>query len=132
MTRSHYYRSLFLIGAIWNWIVAPVFFFAYKPILEHFEMKPLQYGLPFQLAMAFVFVYGIAYYYVYRDPVRNRDCAKLGIYSKTLVFILLTCYWIVGEIVFTLVVPGIVDLIFAALFLEFLIHSKPYPKTSIV
>lgn len=130
MTKNKYYKHLFLVGAIWNWIVAPIFFFAYKPIIQHLEMAPLQYGLPIKLAMALVFVYGIAYYYVYKDPIKNRDCAKLGVYSKTLVFILLTYYWIVGEIVFDLVIPGIVDLIFAGLFLEFLIHFKPELKTS--
>jgi hypothetical protein len=129
MTKKKYYKRLFLLGAIWNWIVAPIFFFAYKPIIQHLQMAPLQYGLPIQLAMALVFVYGIAYYYVYKDPIRNRDCAKLGVYSKTLVFILLTYYWIVGEIVFALVIPGLVDLIFAGLFLEFLMHFKPDPKT---
>jgi len=128
MTKNTYYKRLFFVGAIWNWIVAPVLFFAYKPIIQHVGMEPLKYGLPLQLAMALVFVYGIAYYYVYKDPVRNRDCAKLGIYSKTLVFVLCVYYWVIGEIAFALVIPGIVDLIFAGLFVEFLLRFKPDPK----
>jgi hypothetical protein len=129
MTKKKYYRGLFLVGAIWNWIVAPIFFFAYKPILKSLEMKPMQYALPIQMSMALVFVYGIAYYYVFKDLVRNRDCAKLGVYSKTAVFVLLVYYWIVGEIVFALVIPGIVDLIFAGLYLEFLVRFKRIPAT---
>lgn len=129
MTKNTYYKRLFFVGAVWNWIVAPILFFAYKPIIHHLDMTPLQYGLPLQLTMALVFVYGIAYYYVYKDPVRNRDCAKLGIYSKTLVFILVAYYWAIGEIAFALVIPGIVDLIFAGLFLDFLLRFKPEPET---
>jgi len=129
MQKEKYYKRLFLVGAVWNWVVAPIFFFAYAPIFKYLEMEPLRYVLPLQLFMALVFVFGIAYFYVYKNLVRNRDCAKLGVYSKTAVFVLLTYYWIVGEIVFALVIPGIVDLIFAGLFLEFLIRFKPVPVT---
>jgi hypothetical protein len=128
MTKIKYYKGLFLIGAIWNWIVAPVFFFAYKPIIKSLELPPLQYVVPLRLSMALVFVFGIAYFYVFKDLARNRNCAKLGVYSKTLVFVLLTYYWIAGEIVFALVIPGVVDLIFAGLFLEFLIRFKHIPE----
>jgi len=127
--KEKYYKCLFLVGAIWNWIVAPIFFFAHAPIFKRLEMEPLRYVLPLQLFMALVFVFGIAYFYVFKDPVRNRDCAKLGVYSKTAVFVLLTYYWIAGEIVVALVIPGIVDLIFAGLFLEFLIRFSPAPAT---
>ena len=131
MTKNKYYKGLFLVGAIWNWVIASTFFFAYKPIIKSLGMTPLQYALPLQLAMALVFVYGIAYFYVYKNPVRNRDCAKLGVYSKTMVFVLLIYYWAVGEVVFDLVIPGIVDLVFAVLYLEFLLRFKSAPATSV-
>lgn len=124
MNKKTYYRALFLIGAIWNWTIAPVFFFFYEPIIKATGLDPLRYGLPLQLAMALVFVYGICYYYVFKDPVGNRVCAKLGIFSKTLVFLVLFYNWITGVIVFGLLVPGIVDLIFAGFYIEFLYGYK--------
>ena len=125
MKRITYYKALFLIGAIWNWTIAPVFFFFYEPIIAATGLDPLRYGIPLQLAMALVFVYGIAYYYAFKDPVGNRVCVKLGIYSKTLVFLVLFYNWVTGVIVFSLLVPGIVDLIFAGLYVEFLYGFKP-------
>ena len=125
MKKEKYYKNLFLIGAIWNWIVAPTGFFGINLIIRHLNMKPVEYPVAWQLFMALVFVYGIAYFYVYKDLVKNRNCAKLGIYSKTAVFTLLTYYWAIGDIPFVLIIPGIVDLIFAGFFVEFLIRYKP-------
>jgi hypothetical protein len=48
------------------------------------------------------------------------------VYGKTAVFILLTNAWAAGEVVFVLVIPGIVDLLFALLFLEFLISTSHF------
>jgi hypothetical protein len=112
-------------------VVATLFFVAYEPILEFLGMEPLRYAVPLQLGMAPVLVYGIAYFYVYRDLVENRNCAKLGVYGKTAVFVLLAYYWPVGEIVFDLVIPGIVDLIFAGLDLEFLVRFGAVPATPV-
>ena len=125
MQKEKYYKNLFFIGAIWNWIVAPTGFLAINPMLRYLKMKPIQYPVAWQLFMALVFVYGIAYFYVYKDLVKNRNCAKLGVYSKTAVFVLLTYYWAIGDIHFVLIIPGIVDLIFAGFFVEFLIRYKP-------
>ena len=124
MEKQRYYKRLFFIGAVWNWIVSSIFFFGYAPIFRFLGMAPPNYALPIRMAMALVFVYGIAYFYVYLDPIKNRNCAKLGVYSKTAVFLLSAYYWIAGEIRFPIVIPGIVDLVFAGLFVEFLVHTK--------
>jgi hypothetical protein len=68
-----------------------------------------------------VFGYGLGYYRVGNDPVRNRDIIKMGIFGKILVFTLLTGGWIKGVITILLAGAGAVDLVFAILFLRILI-----------
>lgn len=126
MCRERYYRYLFLAGALWNWLAAVVLWFGYEPLLKYLGMSPLNYALPMQMALALIFVYGVAYFYVSRDHTKNREIAKLGVYGKTAVFILLVSTWRAGDIAFFLVIPGIVDLVFAALFLEFLVATSQF------
>jgi hypothetical protein len=114
---------MFLISAFWNWVVAAILWFSYERFFEYLGQGPLAYALPLQIALAHIFVYGIGYFYLYKDRVANRWIAKLGIYGKTAVFVILLDGWLAGDIVFVLVIPGIVDLIFAVLFLEFLIST---------
>ena len=124
MHRVEYYRYMFLASAFWNWAVAAILWFTYEPFFAYLGQDPLRYAVPFQIAMGLIFVYGIGYYYLYKDQVANRPIAKLGVYGKMAVFILLSNAWAAGEIVFVLVIPGIVDLLFAVLFLEFLLSTS--------
>ncbi|MBU1894593.1 MAG: hypothetical protein KJ983_02095, partial [Candidatus Omnitrophica bacterium] len=64
----------------------------------------------------------------YKDLIGNKVCAKIGVYSKVAIFFVLSYYWITGEILFVMVIPGIVDVIFAILFLEFLFRVKREKK----
>jgi hypothetical protein len=120
-----YYKKFFVVAAIWNWVAAIAFFCWYKQILSLFDMKPLIYPVIMQLLSALVFVFGIGYYWVAGDIEKNQAIVKMGIIGKILVFILLLVHWILGNIPFFLVGPGIVDLIFAILFIEFLLR---FPK----
>jgi hypothetical protein len=120
---------MFLASAFWNWVVAAILWFTYEAFFRYLGQGPLAYALPFQIALGMVFVYGIGYFYLYKDQVTNRQIAKLGVYGKTAVFTLLVNAWLAGEIVFVLVIPGIVDLIFAVLFLEFLISTGHFSLT---
>ena len=120
-----YYKNFFIIAAIWNWVASAVFFCWYRQIFSLFGMKPLIYPVIMQLFLALVFVFGIGYYWVAGDIEKNHAIVKMGIIGKFLVFILLSFHWIVGNIPFFLVAPGIVDLIFAILFIEFILS---FPK----
>jgi hypothetical protein len=126
MRRARYYRYVFLTGAFWNWIVAVILWFAYKPLLQNLSMSPVRYLLPIRIALALIFVYGIGYFYIYIDLVQNRQIAKLGVYGKTTVFILFLNAWRTGQIAAPLLILGIVDLAFAILFLEFLITTSHF------
>jgi hypothetical protein len=50
----------------------------------------------------------------------------MGIIGKLIVFVALLWAWVVGEVPVILVGSGIVDLIFAILFIEFLLTAQKY------
>jgi hypothetical protein len=130
MDRKLYYKRLFFIGAIWNWVAGLLFFFWSDPIYSFFNMKAINYPGVMQLAMALVFVFGIGYYWVSKDISMNHDIVKLGIIAKTLVFLVFSYHTLIGNMPPQLGLSGVVDLIFAVLFLEFLMKMRKVQVSS--
>jgi len=120
MKKESYYKWLFIIGAVWNWGAAILFFFFSAQAFAILRMQPLNYPAIMQLAMALVFAFGIGYYWVSKDLFTNHDIVKMGIIAKILVFFVLLYHYLVGNIPLMLASCGAVDLIFALLFMEFL------------
>ena len=124
MDRKTYYKRLFFIGAIWNWGAGVLFFFWSDPIFSFFNMKAINYPGVMQMAMACVFTLGIGYYWVSKDISMNHDIVKLGIIAKTLVFLVFSYHTLIGNMPLQLGLSGVVDLVFAVLFFEFLMNVK--------
>ena len=127
MERKNYYKYLFLIGAIWNLIVG-LGFIVLSPLAESlipmFDME-LPPSLVFYHAFfGYVIVFGIGFYLVARDINKNHGIVVLGAIEKLYVFILFLIYFVLGYSNFLPILFVIVDLIFACLFVEFLISSK--------
>lgn len=124
MNLRKYYHSLFLIGALWNWGAAILFFFAFQPIFTWLGMKELNYPLVIQAFLLLVFAFGIGYFWVSRDLNKNHDIVKMGIFGKTSLFILFFYYYLAGVIHLLILLCLFVDLVFAILFAEFLMRAK--------
>ncbi len=120
MTRKDYYRWMFVAGALWNWVATLVLALGYRWIFPLFGMTLPRYPVFFLLFLALAFVYGIGYYWVSRDLDRNHDIVRLGILGKILVFIGLGWGAAAGDLSFLLAGAGLVDLVFACLYMEFL------------
>ena len=120
MDQKSYYRWLFIVGALWNWGAAILFFFWCDPIFALLNMKAINYPAVMQLAMALVFALGIGNYWVSRDLSKNHDLVKIGIIAKILVFLVLSYHYLIGNIPLLLALCGVVDLTFSLLFIEFL------------
>jgi hypothetical protein len=125
--RARYYRSVFLAAAVWNTLSAGAVLFLLTSAKSRQEM-----GFPgppdtisLQLLAACLFVFGVGYYWVSRDLSRNRDLVKLGVLGKPLVFLVFFGHVLAREIPMILVLPSLVDLLFGALFLEFLVQTRP-------
>jgi hypothetical protein len=74
--------------------------------------------------MSLVFVFGIGYYWVSKDLSKNHDIVKLGIIAKITVFLIFPYHYLIGNMPLLIALFGVVDLIFAILFLKFLMNMK--------
>ena len=124
--RARYYRWLFLWAAVWNMLSAGAVLFLLSDAKFRGEM-----GFPgppdtisLQLLASCLFVFGLGYYWVSGDLSRNRDLVKLGVIGKPLVFVVFFGHALAREISVLLVIPSTVDLLFGALFLEFLLRTR--------
>jgi len=124
MDRKDYYKWLFLIGALWNWGAAALFFFFSAQVLVLLNMQPMNYPGVLQLAMTLVFALGVGYYLVSKDISTNHDIVKVGIIGKTLAASVLIYYYLTGNFHPLFALCGVVDLLFSILFIEFLMNMK--------
>ena len=115
------YRNLFLIAALYDFILGFVFFVFLRFFFEDIFRIPLpNYPAFFQAAAAFVFVMGVGFYFVYRNMYRNIDIVKLGIVFK-LVYTALAFYYVfIENMPWIFSAFGFLDLIFIVFFVFFL------------
>jgi len=125
MDKRDYYKYLFIIGAIWNWAASLPFILI---VLTNPNML-LAFGLDVppsliwvQIFLACVFLFGIGYFLVGREIEDNHAVALIGALAKIVVFIAFVYYFAIGDVPLFLVLLGTGDLIFAILFLEFLVN----------
>jgi hypothetical protein len=124
MPKQSYYQKLFFIGAIWNWAATISFALGYKIMFPLFDMELPKYPIFFLLFLGLAFAFGMGYYWVSRDIFNNHGVVKMGILGKLIVFVGLSWAWLKGEIHFVPASAGAVDLIFAILYIEFLMTYK--------
>lgn len=124
MPNEDSYKTMFFIGALWNWSVSLSFALGYKILFPLFGMVPPNYMVFFMMFLGLVFVYGIGYFWVSRDINKNHDIVRMGIIGKLIVFVAMLWAWVDGELPVILMGAGIVDLIFTILFIKFLSTHK--------
>ncbi len=115
------WTRVFIAAAIFNLAVG-------LPLLLDPAMGPKLLPLPAgdfiwpRLAGGLIVVFGIGYFTVSRDLDRNRGIIGMGAAGKLLIVLMLLIYWIKGTIGFWGFAPAIIDLVFAALFIRFLVR----------
>jgi len=128
MKNANYYKILFLIAGIWNlgvaipcWIgsvfIPDVFF-------NIFNMSSPASLFPFHAMFLFIIVFGIGYITVSRDITKKHGIILIGLLGKILFFIVCIITLSLNEANIMLLATGIIDLIFAILFIEFLLKIK--------
>ncbi|PIP37804.1 MAG: hypothetical protein COX19_15730 [Desulfobacterales bacterium CG23_combo_of_CG06-09_8_20_14_all_51_8] len=126
MPKQDYYQKLFFVGALWNWAATLTFAVGYPILFPLFGMKLPTYPVFFLMFLGLAFVFGIGYYWVSMDLNRNHDIVKMGVLGKLLVFVALLWAGVTGQVHFILIGAGIVDLVFAILYMEFLSTVKKH------
>jgi len=110
-------RTVFLTGAIFNWLVGLALLYDAGLLFGLFGVTPLpSEPLFLQLFAWLVIVFGVGYFWVYRDPVANAPIARLGILGKlSVVFVCLACVFAqVASWQLLILASG--DLVYAVLF----------------
>jgi hypothetical protein len=128
VNKSSYYKKLFLIAGLWNFAAAiPAWLgLTFMPdfAARFFGMAPPAGMYPYHAVLWFTIVFGIGYIIVSRDITKNHGIVVLGIIAKSLYFIDCIITFALKEANMQLVLTGIVDIIFAFLFIEFLLSVR--------
>ncbi len=121
LSKEKSYRYLFLIAALYDFVLGSVFFIFMDFIFDSILNLPLPtYPAFYQVAAAFVFVMGIGFYFVYLNMYRNIDIVKVGIAFKVFYTGVAFYYVFVENMPLIFSVFGFLDLIFIVFFVFFL------------
>src|SRR5262245_64667010 len=115
-----YDRILFAVAAAWNLGAATTLIFDPDFLLARLAVNDENARLLARSLASSVTTWGIGYALVAFDRKRFRDFAWLGAISKTIFFTIYAAAFFGGRISFVAVIPALIDLLFAILFLEFL------------
>jgi hypothetical protein len=115
-----FFRQVFLAASIYDVVLGLVFFIFYGPIFAALGI-PLPPNTSYiHLTAGFVFVQGIGYWFVYREPRRNVDLARLGIVYKAVYSAIALYYFAIDQLLsVAFLLFAIFDLAFLVLFIIF-------------
>ena len=120
MRHNWYDKTLFMVAAAFNLSTAAILIFRPDIVLARFGITdPMANWLARSMASS-VTAWGVAYALVLVNPLRFREFVRLGVFSKTLFFVIYAVAFFSRAISFPAFVPALVDLVLAALFVEYL------------
>lgn len=119
---------MFLVAGLWNLVLAIPSWLGTVLTPESsarmLGMTPAEVLFPYHAMFWLVIAFGVGYLIVSRDITKNHGIATIGIIGKTLYFIDCLVTVISKQANMVLLLVGIGDLIFAFLFLEFLLYTR--------
>lgn len=121
------WRIIFGLAAVFNFIVGASLVFAPGQGVARLGIasaEPALLALA-QLAGAMIVVFGVGYAMVAQDPAGGRQVARLGVIGKLAAFALGTAHYLAGAFPAQAFYAGCGDLVFALLFLAFLVRYRP-------
>ena len=136
MNKAIYYKYMFIVAGI-GYIFAAVIFGVLAPTVATFMSF---FGLDTNIHI-WIWLYsyllvitslGFMYFLVGLDITRNHLVISAGMIFKFCQFIIWLIAYILGYCNLPLLIVGIVDLVFVALFIEFFINYKKLDPTDIV
>ncbi|MHA1941277.1 MAG: hypothetical protein ACXAC8_18710 [Candidatus Hodarchaeales archaeon] len=127
MDKKDYYKYMFLTGAAWNIVLGIVSILA--PILTKESLSTFGVETPTSLMFYHLFygvalVVGIGYYLVSTNLDQNHGIVLIGVIGKLWVFFTIGFYFFMGDVNLLGVMLSVGDLIYAILFIEFLLNYR--------
>ncbi|MFW9788461.1 MAG: hypothetical protein ACFFE2_12215 [Candidatus Thorarchaeota archaeon] len=121
MDRERYHRFMFLVAAMWNWILAIGFLVLPRINMNYFLAVDLVIPntmLWFDCFMGLIFAFGIGFYLVSKKMSENHGLIQVAAFEKSWVFVIGLAWFILGQASIWVVGFVIVDLFFGLLFIE--------------
>lgn len=124
MNLTTYDKILFVAAAAFNISAAATLILSPNTILGRLKITDPQAKILARSMASSVLAWGIAYACIVIDPVRFREFVLLGIFSKTIFFVVYCVAFFRKEIDLKAYVPAVIDLILAVLFAEYWMRSR--------
>jgi hypothetical protein len=83
------------------------------------------------LLAAFVMLFGVAYAWLSRRPIIDRPLVAFSAFGKAGVFAVIIVFWILGDLSGRSALAAIGDLVFAAIFVRWLIGGRAIANVSV-
>lgn len=115
--RTEWVRPLFLLAAGYDLVLGVVFAVGFRSILPRFQVPLPNHDAYVQLPAALIAIFGIGFWYVARDPMRNRDLIRLGVMLKLAFSGIVLGHYFAGTMPAMWVPFAVADLAFMAAFL---------------
>lgn len=122
-----YDRLLFGVASVWNLGAALMLLVNPDFLLGRLGIHDSSARLLAQSFSSSVGTWGIGYGLIAINAKRFRDFAWLGVLSKTVFFLIYAAAFLADRIGGPAMAPALIDLVFAALFLEFLLRTRTKP-----
>ncbi len=124
MQRKAYDKSLFILAALFNLSTAALLLVRPDIVLARLGITDPAAKILARSMASSVTAWGIAYALVAVNPLRFREFVRLGVFSKTLFFIIYAVAFCSGQVSVQAFVPAIFDLVLAVLFVEYWWRTK--------
>ncbi|TXT56445.1 MAG: conserved membrane protein of unknown function [Candidatus Thorarchaeota archaeon] len=127
MDRTRYHKTMYVIAAIWNWILAITFLTLPRIDIANFyiagdTIPPTL--IWFDCFMGLVFAFGIGFYIISKNISENHGLIQVAAFEKTWVFIVGLYYFLLSQASIWVLVVVSGDLIFGILFIEDLLAIR--------
>lgn len=124
MVRTLYDQILFIVAAAFNLGTAAILLFRPGIVLARLSIVDEMAKLLARSLASSVSAWGVAYALVIVNPTRFREFVWLGVFSKTLFFMIYAVAFLRKNISLVAFAPALFDLLLALLFLEYLFHTN--------
>lgn len=119
------WKVFFLVAALYDILLGAGFFLLYDPLFSALGIELPGNISYIHLTAAFVFVQGVGYWIVFRDPDGNHGIVMLGIVYKAAFAGLAAYYWAIGDLLHPIFgLFGILDAMFLIGFVMFLMAAR--------
>ena len=133
MNKAIYYKYLFIFTGSCNIILVLIFAILapFENFLNFFGLQKPDTYLWIYSFLLLAGVFGFMYILVGLDITKSHIAVSTGIISQVLYFIILLVFFILGDCNWILFLVGLIELVFAGLFIEFYINFKKLKNESI-